>query len=116
MSDLIAAQANFAQLVAKLIQEAPRLGYVAVLGEAWRPPEMVRIYAADGRGSGTSVHPDRLAVDLLLFRDGEYLRRTEDYAPLGKFWKALDCRCRWGGDFKKRPDGNHYSFVWNGRC
>lgn len=112
---LLEAQQLFTQLVARLIQEAHAMGYAVTLGEAWRPPEVVRIYLADGRGSANSLHPLRLGVDLNLFRNGRYLTATEDHQPLGEWWERQHPRCRWGGRFRPRPDGNHYSFTPDGK-
>ena len=89
------------------------MGYAVTLGEAWRPPEMIRVYALDGRGSVDSLHGLRLAVDLNLFKGGRCLTGTEDHRQLGEWWEQQHPRCCWGGRFK-RPDGNHYSFTPDG--
>ena len=105
-------QSQFAFMLPRLIDWAYEHGYELAIGEAWRTPEMVAIYAERGTGSDKSVHPDKLAVDLNLFKDGEYLSTTEAHRPLGEFWKSIGGS--WGGDFSK-PDGNHYSLEWQGR-
>lgn len=110
-SELARRQRLFARLLPRLIDRAYYLGYEVGLGESWRPPEMVAIYVQQGKGSGTSVHPLRLAQDFNLHRGNVYLTKTEDHAELGAYWKKLDPLCRWGGDFT-RPDGNHYSLAW----
>jgi len=110
-------QAKFTRDIARLVDWTYAMGYELTFGEAWRPPEMVQIYAERGSGSENSLHPDRLAVDFNLFRDGVYLTKTEDHAPLGMHWKQLDTANRWGGDFMENPDGNHYSrSVGDGRA
>lgn len=110
-------QHDFAMAVAKLLVYADSLGYRVAFGEAYRPPETVALFAAKGIGSGTSLHPDRMAFDLILRKsDGSLLSDTEDHAPLGAYWKSLDPRARWGGDFSTRPDGGHYSFCLDGRA
>lgn len=107
-------QQEFTLAVADLIRFAYDRGYTMTWGEAWRPPETVAIYAKEGKGSANSLHPSRLAVDVNLFRDGVWLARTEDFALLGRYWKSLHKAARWGGDFTKRPDGNHFSFTPDG--
>lgn len=111
-------QAAFSVLVAKLIIEATRRGYTVTLGEAWRPPETAALYAKQGKGIAHSLHTDRLAIDLNLFRDGVYFGRSDSYQPLGEWWEAqstADLPCAWGGRFTK-PDGNHFSIRHDGRA
>lgn len=114
MNGLPEYQQLFAVCVATLILRLEELQYRVTFGEAYRPPETAALYAKQGRGIVKSLHCDRLAVDLNLFRDGEYLTSTEDYRSAGMIWKALNPFARWGGDFAK-PDGNHFSFEWQGR-
>lgn len=113
MSELLQRQFAFAQDVALLIQKANTLGYHVTLGETWRPPEMVAIYAARDTGSGTSVHPLKLAIDLNLFIGTTYITDSAGHIPLGYWWKTLSPLHRWGGDFPKH-DYNHYSITPDG--
>lgn len=113
-------QRLFTRLVGLLIEFAYQQGYELSLGEAYRTPEQAKLNAQKGTGISNSLHCDRLAIDLNLFKDGVYLTRSEDHAPLGEFWKNLHVECCWGGDFKDstgrpRSDGNHYSLSWGGR-
>lgn len=108
-------QSLFVRLVARLIEWSYANGYELTFGEAWRTPEQAKINAASGAGISNSLHIDRLAIDLNLFRDGRWLSATEDFAPLGAYWKSLHEDCRWGGDFTKRKDGNHFSITPDGR-
>ena len=104
MDALREKQSRFAMMVADLIHEADRLGYQVTLGDCYR----------DGRcdyGHTTSLHRKRLAVDLNLFRDGRFLKHTEDHKPLGVFWESIGGS--WGGRFSS-PDGNHYSLEHRG--
>lgn len=109
-------QQLFAANVARLILWANAQGYRVTWGEAWRPPEQAARNAASGKGIANSLHCVRLAVDLNLFRDGAYLSSSADHKPLGDYWKSLHTDNRWGGDFKSRPDGNHYSMTHEGRA
>ena len=108
------SQRKFTFLIANLIQWVYNAGYELTFGEAWRTKEMAELYFQQGKGIKNSLHIDRLAVDLNLFKDGKYLQNSEDYKPLGDYWKSLDPDAKWGGDFKK-PDGNHFSLGWQGR-
>lgn len=59
-----------------------------------------------------SQHEKGLAGDLLLYVNGEYQRKTEDHAALGKYWESLSPYNRWGGRYR---DGNHYErlqWLW----
>lgn len=109
---LRATQSEFAKLVARLLDKAHELGYEVTLGDAYRDP---RVHGAVGekRGYGhpKSAHKQRLAIDLNLFKDGQFLQSTEDHRKLGEWWEEQHDRARWGGRFN---DGNHYSFEWNG--
>jgi len=108
-------QRKFSRLVARLLDQVYAQGFECTLGEAWRTPEQAALNEAKGRGISTSLHMDRLAIDLNLFKDGVFLQTTEDHKPIGEWWEKLDTECRWGGRFK-RPDGNHYSLAWGGRA
>jgi hypothetical protein len=103
-------QSLFARLVGLLIEWAYANGYEITFGEAWRTPEQAARNELAGIGTRNSLHCDRLAIDLNLFRDGQYLSDTENHKPLADYWKSLHPDCRWGGDFARR-DGNHYSVT-----
>lgn len=107
-------QSRFARSVPLLIQYAIARGFEVTLGEAWRTEAQAAANAAAGTGISNSLHRDRLAIDLNLFRDGVYLADSESHRPLGEFWKSLGPDYCWGGDFSK-PDGNHYSIAHGGR-
>ena len=105
-------QSEFAKLVGKLILKAYDLGYEVTLGDAYRDP---RVHGAMGvRKSYShpkSAHKLRLAIDLNLFKNGEFLETSEDHRPLGEWWEKQHPMARWGGRF---DDGNHYSFEHEG--
>ena len=65
-------------------------------------------------GIPVSLHPRGLAQDLNLFIDGVYQRDSAAHKPLGEYWKSLHPLNRWGGDFKPKQDGNHYSMEHEG--
>lgn len=104
-------QRAFPALVAQLIQFAYSNGYEFTFGEAQRSKAQADANAASGAGISNSLHLQRLAIDLNLFKNGIYLTETEDYRPLGEYWESLGGS--WGGRFSK-PDGNHFSIAHNG--
>jgi hypothetical protein len=90
-------QSKFAIMVALLIQYIYSNGYEVTFGDAAR---------MDKRGHmPNSKHYKRLAIDLNLFKNGRYLRKTVDHLKFGVFWENIGGT--WGGRFKN-PDGNHY--------
>lgn len=107
-------QRLFTRLVGLLIEYAYQQGYELTFGEAFRTPEQAKAHAKVGKGIANSLHSMRLAIDLNLFKDGAFLTRSEDHAPLGVFWKSLHPECCWGGDFRPMQDGNHYSLSHGG--
>lgn len=105
-------QSEFAKLVPRLIDKAHELGFEVTLGDAYRDP---RVHGSLGvRKSYShpqSAHKVRLAIDLNLFKDGEFMELSEDHLPLGEWWEKQHPDARWGGRFN---DGNHYSFEHGG--
>lgn len=69
---------------------------------------------ASGAGISNSLHLLGLAADVLLYVNGVYQTSTAAYAPLGAFWKSLRPGNCWGGDFRPKIDGNHFSAEHNG--
>lgn len=97
-------------MVARLIIRAEEMGYAVTLGEAWRSPQEAARLAGTGAGVKKSLHCDRLAIDLNLFRGGVWLQDSALHAPLGEVWESMGGA--WGGRF---GDGNHYSLAHEGR-
>lgn len=100
--------------VAVLIQWMQRhyQGFWVVGGDLWRDRE---VYRKVGKGSGVSLHFDRLAIDIpMIDKDKKALvTSSEFYRPAGEFWKSLHPMNRWGGDIP--GDGNHFSMSPDGR-
>lgn len=91
-------QSRFVECIGKLIVWAYVNGYELTFGDT---------YPGKFKHNPKGKHPLGLAIDLNLFRDGRYLEKTEDHAPLGHYWESLDPRASWGGRWE---DGNHYSW------
>ena len=109
---LVEKQWLFTRLAAELIIEAYDAGYKMTFGDAFRDPRLHGFMGQKmGYGHANSCHKARLAIDLNLFKDGEFLTSTEAHKPISKLWIPKHELCRWGGDFR---DGNHYSFEHDG--
>ena len=101
------------QLLPWLLWFAQYKGYEVTLGDAYRDPQVFgKIGKKKGYGKKYSNHKSRLAIDLNLFKDGEYLTEIEDHRILGEYWEKLHPLTCWGGRF---ADGNHYSIEHEGR-
>ena len=107
-------QSRFARAVPLLLQYMTALGYEYTLGQAKRTEAEAQANAAAGTGIAKSLHIVSLAIDINLFKDGQYLDSSDAHRPFGVFWKSLGEDYYWGGDFSK-PDGNHYSVGHEGR-
>lgn len=114
METLGGKQRRFTRLVGLLIEWTYANGYELTFGDAYRTPAQAAANAASGSGISNSLHTQRLAVDLNLFKLGTYLTDSAAYAPLGAYWKSLGDDCCWGGDFTTRKDGNHFSIAHGG--
>ena len=107
-------QELFASLLALLIVKAEELGFKVRVGDLFRDPRVHGEYGEKkGYGAVYSMHKLKLAVDLNLMKDGQWLSHTESHRELGEWWETLDPLCRWGGRFN---DGNHYSLTHDGRA
>ncbi len=138
MESLGQKQRRFVRLFAKLLDHLHGLGYEATWGETFRTDEQAEInalgfagrerlakmvekefpgFAAKIRNNGKAngirltLHQLKLAVDLNLFKNGEFLPTTKDHEALGLWWESQAPDCRWGGRF---GDGNHYSIEHEG--
>lgn len=101
-------QSLFVFLVARLIIFANENGYEFTFGEAYRTPEQAELNAKKGIGIKDSLHTQKLAIDLNLFKNGQYLSSTEAHRLMGEWWERQHSLCRWGGRWN---DGNHYEIT-----
>lgn len=102
-----------------LVQHAQSLGYGVTLGEAWRSPQQAQWDAQHGTGVLHSLHTEKLAIDLNLFKRSTdaslwtYITNDEGHKDLGAWWKGRGGNHCWGGDFSTK-DYNHYSISPDG--
>jgi hypothetical protein len=97
MSELWTKRALFTRMFVLLLEKMLAEGYVPLIGK-------------DGlKHMSGSLHYEGLAKDVDLFKDEEYLDKTEDHQAFGEYWESLHPDCKWGGRFS---DGNHYSVTY----
>ena len=111
-------QQRCAQALSYFMTQIPQRipGAQITFGEFHRPTWVAAEYARRGLGIATSLHTQRLAVDLMLFRGGVYQTSSEAYRPLANLWKQI------GPHFGVVPgagidfnDGNHFSCAYGGK-
>lgn len=106
-------QRAFPPLVAKLIEFAYAQGFELTFSEAWRTPEQAQWNADHGKGIANSLHCERLAIDLNLFKDGVYQTDSEPYKPLADYWLTLHPNAA-AGYYFARKDADHFSLSFGG--
>ena len=94
-------QSKFANMVAALILYAQAEGYEVTFGHAMRCQDCPT-------GHAKSLHKQRLAIDLNLFKDGEYLTDGSGHRLLHRWWSMM------GGGEPIKNDLNHYSIPHDG--
>lgn len=110
MSELLDKQLRFSKMVVQLLLRADMLGYEYTFSDAYRDPRLHgELGEKKGYGHRSSAHKLRLAIDINLFKDKQFLSSTKDHEPLGLYWESLGGS--WGGRFE---DGNHYSLEHKG--
>jgi hypothetical protein len=98
-------QEQFTLMISYLIAWANNHGYRLTFADAYRNPKFSKEQLGDkSYFHDWSYHCKRLAVDFNLFKNEEYLTKTEDSQPLGEYWESIGGT--WGGRWK---DGNHFS-------
>lgn len=100
MPNLNEKQFKFSFYITLLIQFAYAKGYTIQIGD---------VFAKTGHKI-RSKHYSHLAIDINLFKDGDYITDSEGHRELGEFWESLDDECVWGGGFSNK-DYNHYQYT-----
>lgn len=112
------AQSKFSLMIAQLIIWGNENGFTFTFGEAHRTDEQQILYFTgfdvklindtptlikDKQKSKTlnSNHKSKLAIDLNIFKDGQYITSFADTKPIGDKWESMDRKNRWGGDWNQ---------------
>lgn len=104
-------QRAFTRMIADLIQFAYESGYELTFGDAYRDPRLHGEFGVKkGYGASRSVHKVRLAIDLNLWVNGEYITNSDNQAwyDLHEYWESL------GGAKRVPNDANHFSMEYQG--
>ena len=105
----------FSKLIAQQLLDMNTAPHEACFGEVVRTKAQAEANAVSGVGIKNSLHLEGCAADINLYFNGSYMDTSEAHRPFGEMWKARHPLCRWGGDIKSRPDGNHYSLSEDNR-
>ena len=103
-------QRLFTKCISDLINYTYAMGHELTFGDAYRDQRVHGEFGKKGSYSASkSVHKLRLAVDLNLFVNGEYITDGDHpvYKEIGELWEGMNENARWGGRFN---DANHFSF------
>jgi len=123
-------QQEFTFDVSLLIQHAYGLGIRLTVGNAHRTESQMvlnylgydvviqsnkPVFVKRPRTSKTlnSTHGERRAIDFNFFKDGKLMeekeiRASKEIALIGSFWKSLNEKNIWGGDWKTPYDPYHF--------
>lgn len=119
MESLGDKQRRFCRQLAEWLAWVHREGFAITFGEAYRTPEQAALNAKSGKGIGNSLHTQRLAVDLNLFRkdalgNWQWLNKGNEpeWLYVGQHWEGMGSDHAWGGRF---GDANHISIAHEGR-
>jgi len=91
-------QCAFTSALAELILRINERGYQVKIQELNRTLETQQEYVKQGVSKTLdSRHLDKLAADIVLFKDGNLVQDKEEYRQFGEHWEKLGGR--WGGRF-----------------
>ena len=99
-------------MIAKLIVWSYDYGFELTLGEALRTEEQQEIYLKNGKSKAKrSKHQDKLAIDLHLFVNNNYIPNGDAYRRIGEEWEKMGGR--WGGRFGVKPENYANEIGWD---
>jgi hypothetical protein len=129
MSGLLNKQFQFSKMIGEFIVWLYSQGYTCQLGDAWRSTD--KLYVPTGKegfedddkysyqellfyNKKTKLtygkHNDRLAVDLIIYKDDTALK-NEELRPIGEKWEAMGGR--WGGRFGVPKEEYNAKIGWD---
>ncbi|AQW85547.1 putative D-alanyl-D-alanine carboxypeptidase VanY [Campylobacter pinnipediorum subsp. caledonicus] len=108
-------QELFMKDVEKLLHYIHTNGYSVRGGELLRTKEQQEIYLKTGKSkTNNSNHLIKCAIDLFIFKEGNWLTNKDDLKEIGAFWESLTPINKWGGNYKNFTDCPHFERRVNG--
>jgi len=129
MSELLQKQFRFSKMIGELLVWLYEQGYSVQKGDSWRSTD--RLYVPGGEEGFeddekysyqellfynkkskvlNSKHNDRLAEDLLIWKNWKQLTK-EEYRPIGEHWESMGGR--WGGRFGIAKENYAIEIGWD---
>jgi peptidoglycan L-alanyl-D-glutamate endopeptidase CwlK len=102
-------QEIFSKNLHLLVAHIYDLGFQIRRGECHRPYFMQQHYVRTGRSKTLKGrHPQKMAADLFIFKDGKWISSKEELQGIGDYWESLDCENEWGGNWTDFVDTPHF--------
>lgn len=123
VSKLVSKQWKFSRILCYLLEYIFDQGYEVSFGDAWRSTDKLSVPGIDVKFSYQELlfyngktkvkygkHNDRLAVDLLIYKNGKELT-DEEYRFIGEKWESMGGR--WGGRFGVKKEEYNSKIGWD---
>lgn len=110
ISTLLVNQFGFSLAVARLILFVNAHDCSCSLKECFRTQDQQNLYFKQKKTKVKySQHQESLAIDICIFRNGQWLTSYADLKEFGEYWQRLGADFRWGGDWDR--SGKQSSFY-----
>jgi hypothetical protein len=116
-------QFKFCQMLGEFLVWLYQQGYQCQIGDAWRSTDKLKLPDSNTQMSYQELllyngktkvkygkHNDRLAVDLIISKDGNILT-DEKYRPIGEKWESMGGI--WGGRFGVKKEEYSNKIGWD---
>ena len=120
ISTILGDQFEFSLAVARFILFVNAHDCRCSLKECYRTQEQQDIYLQLRKTkTRNSQHLKGLAIDICIFRRGQWLTTYAELKEFGEYWQRLGADFRWGGDWNRTGqqsdfyDGIHFEFNDN---
>ncbi|AQW84183.1 putative cysteine peptidase, peptidase M15 family [Campylobacter pinnipediorum subsp. pinnipediorum] len=102
-------QEDFTKDLNKLLTYLHNNNYNVRCGELFRTQEQQEIYYQRKlTKTKNSYHTKKLAIDLFIFKDNQWLKTKEQLQLIGDYWESLSNINKWGGNYNSFIDCVHF--------